>query len=100
MSEEDFNKADEIEETENVNEDIDATEATESTTGSEEHAHYHPKKDDGEDDTVKYQLSGMYPCFRPPYRFQPDPPHRRLPAQRLHQGRTQDAQRDPQNAPR
>ena len=60
MSEEDFNKADEIEETENVNEDIDATEATESTTGSEEHAHYHPKKDDGEDDTVKYQLSGMY----------------------------------------
>ena len=40
------------------NENVNGSSNTE--VGNEEHAHYHPKKDNGEDDTVKYQLSGMY----------------------------------------
>ena len=39
---------------ENVSIDADAEASCEG------HAHYQPKKEDGEDDTVKYQLSGMY----------------------------------------
>ena len=35
----------------NENEDVEI---------NEEHAHYQPKKESGDDDTVKYQLSGMY----------------------------------------
>ena len=35
----------------NENEDVEI---------NEEHAHYQPKKENGDDDTVKYQLSGMY----------------------------------------
>ena len=48
MSEEEFNKAEEIEEVydnDNVDEDVN---------GAESHAHYQPKKDGGDDDTVKY----------------------------------------------
>ena len=61
MSEEDFNKADNVEE--NVNENVDFDEnnnVEENVAGAESHAHYQPKKESAEDDTVKYQLSGMY----------------------------------------
>ena len=58
MSEEDFSKAEEMEEPDNS---LDTTEESEATEVSEHSDHnYHPKKDEGDDDTVKYQLSGMY----------------------------------------
>ena len=58
MSEEDFSKAEEMEETDAS---IDTTEESNSTEVSEHTDHnYHPKKDEGDDDSVKYQLSGMY----------------------------------------
>ena len=51
MSEEDFNKADEAE---------NAEELTEGVEAGHSEGNYHPVKDKGDDDTVKYQLSGMY----------------------------------------
>ncbi len=56
--EEDFNKAEKFDD-ENVNENVSINE-NEDIDVTEGHAHYQPKKDNGEDDTVKYQLSGMY----------------------------------------
>ena len=43
----------------NANTNTDENPDADSNEG-EGHAHYQPKKEDGEDDTVKYQLSGMY----------------------------------------
>ena len=57
MSEEDFNKADV---NDDVNENVDENEGQEIDENGAHHSDYHPKKDDGDDDTVKYQLSGMY----------------------------------------
>ena len=48
------------EENASIDKDVDINEDENGKTGNERHAHYHPKKDDGDDDTVKYQLSGMY----------------------------------------
>ena len=42
----------------NINEEADSVDANQDET--ENHAHYQPKKEEGDDDTVKYQLSGMY----------------------------------------
>ena len=59
MSEEDFNKVD-------VNGDVNDNDSDNEVQGQDvdaigkAHSDYHPKKDDGDDDTVKYQLSGMY----------------------------------------
>ena len=49
MSEEDFNKADEIE---NIEENVEES--------SNVHSDYHPAQDENGEDTVKYLLSGMY----------------------------------------
>ena len=43
----------------NANTNTDENPDADSNEG-EGHAHYQPKKEDGDDDTVKYQLSGMY----------------------------------------
>ena len=61
MSEEDFNKDAEVYDNDNDNVDDNADENVDVDENVPEgHAHYQPKKESGEDDTVKYQLSGMY----------------------------------------
>ena len=55
MSEEDFNKADDIEN----NDELETVEEDAEDYGTA-HSDFHPKKEEGDDDTVKYQLSGMY----------------------------------------
>ena len=59
MSEEDFSKAD-VDEYEDENQNENSVDESISINEEENHAHYQPKKDEGDDDTVKYQLSGMY----------------------------------------
>ena len=44
----------------NVNDNEDENGNGNADAGGESHAHYQPKKESGDDDTVKYQLSGMY----------------------------------------
>ena len=57
-----IDKYDDDNENVDINESVnlDENESNEDVEVSEEHAHYQPKKEEGDDDSVKYQLSGMY----------------------------------------